>query len=60
MRNICAHVISLDLHGVAATIFFPNLKKNLDPPFDFILPGSVWIVELCFSLCYILDCLNLN
>ena len=30
---------------------FPNFFKILDPLFNFILPGNVWIAELCFSLC---------
>ena len=28
---------------------FPKFFKILDPPFNFILPRSVWIPELCLS-----------
>ena len=34
---------------------FSQIFQILDPPFDFILPGIVWIPELCFSSATNLD-----
>ena len=46
--------------SVAAATFFPIFFKILDTPFNFILPGIVWIAELCFCSATNWDCLKLK
>ena len=45
VQNRTPHRVLLQLQ------LFSQIFEILDPPFYFILPGSVWIPELCF-LCY--------